>query len=230
MIFNRKVVALVPMKARSERVPGKNLRLFAGRPLFHHILRTLEDTYAVDEVIVDTDSEQIAAEAAELFAKVRVVERPEELRGDLMSMNRIIAHDLSLSDGDICLQTHATNPLLRERTITRALRTFTRSEEHDSLFTVNRIQSRLYFADGRCVNHDPKQLIRTQDLDPVYEENSCLYAFTKESFDSAGGKRIGLRPLMFETDRVESIDIDDEFTFGLAELLARYVRDVERTA
>lgn len=228
MIFNQRVVAIVPIKSHSERVPEKNVRPFAGRPLFHHILATLEDTYAVDEVLVDTDSDRIAEEASK-FAKVSVTIRPDELRGDFVSVNRIIAHDMTCTDAQIYVQTHATNPLLRHQTISDALARFARSEEHDSLFSVTRLQSRLYFEDGRPINHDPRELLRTQDLPPVYEENSCLYVFTPESFRAGGQRRIGNHPLMFETDRIESVDIDDEFTFGLAEMLARYSHETRRT-
>ena len=225
MIHNLRVVALVPMKAHSERVPEKNVRLFAGRPLFHHILESLEETYAVDEVIVDTDSQRIAKEAEREFSKVRAISRPAKLCGDFVSMNDIIAHDMSVLSSDLYIQTHSTNPLLREKTISDALLEFANSENHDSLFAVNRIQTRLYTAEGQPINHNPEELLRTQDLPPVFEENSCLYIFSRESFEAAGGRRIGLRPLMYETDRLESVDIDDEFSFGLAELLARYARD-----
>jgi len=225
MLFNQRVVALVPMKAHSERVPNKNVRPFAGRPLFHHILQTLQEVYAVDEIIVNTDSERMLAEAAKEFPKVRTAERPEELRGDFVSMNKIIGHDISQVPADIYLQTHSTNPLLRSDTISEALRKFAQSDGYDSLFSVNRFQTRLYSADGTPINHDPADLIRTQDLEPVFEENSCLYVFTAESFAAAGGRRIGVRPMMYETDRIESIDIDDEFTFGLAELLSRYAHE-----
>ncbi len=223
MIYNQKIVALVPMKEHSERVPGKNTRLFAGRPLFHHILDTLDNTYAVDEVVVDTDSERIASEASSQFSKVRVLDRPKELRGDFISMNEIIAHDISQAPADIYVQTHATNPLLRSETILAGLHRFIQSEDHDSLFSVNKLQTRLYTADGQPINHDPESLIRTQDLPPMFEENSALYIFTKESF-AVRQRRIGTRPVMFETDRIESIDIDDEFTFRLAEMLAGYAR------
>ena len=223
MIFNKRIVALVPMKEHSERVPGKNVRPFAGRPLFHHILDTLENTYVVDEVVVNTDSERIAAEAIANCAKVRVLDRPQELRGDLVSMNKIIAYDISQVPADIYLQTHATNPLLRSETITEGLHQFVQLEEHDSLFSVNRLQTRLYTAGGEPINHKPGELIRTQDLPPVFEENSVLYIFTRTSF-AVHNRRIGGKPSMFETDRIESIDIDDEFTFRLAEMLARYAR------
>lgn len=221
MIFNRSVTALVPMKEHSERVPGKNTKSFAGKPLFHHILATLEATYTIDTIVVNTDSESIARDSAATYPKVQVIERPEELRGDLVSMNTLIAHDVAAFASDIYVQTHATNPLLRSKTISDALRDFAKSEEHDSLFTVNRVQTRLYDAEGRPVNHDPEELLRTQDLPPLYEENSCLYIFTGESFKK-NGRRIGNQPLMYETEPIESIDIDDEFTFRLAEMLAGY--------
>jgi CMP-N-acetylneuraminic acid synthetase len=223
MIFNQSVTALVPMKEHSERVPGKNTRPFAGKLLFHHILATLERTYTVDKVVVNTDSERIAEEARSEFSKVEVIERPEDLRGDLVSMNKLIAHDISRFASDIYIQTHATNPLLRSRTISEALRSFAKSDEYDSLFTVNRVQTRLYDSEGRPVNHDPEELMRTQDLPPLFEENSCLYVFTLESFEKKQ-RRIGDMPLMYETDPIESIDIDDEFTFRLAEMLAGYAQ------
>lgn len=224
MIRNQRVVALVPMKAHSERVPEKNIRLLAGRPLYHHILEALESTYAVDEVIVNTDSEEIAKGAEANFSKVKAVRRAEELRGDFVSMNRIIAHDIALFAADIYLQTHSTNPLLRSETLAEALHRFVRENDHDSLFSVNRVQTRLYTADGEPINHNPNDLVRTQDLPPVFEENSCIYIFTRESFQAAGNKRIGLKPAMFETDRIESIDIDDEYSFHLADMLARYTQ------
>lgn len=221
MIFNQKVAALVPMKEHSERVPGKNTKPFAGKPLFHHILATLQSTYAIDIIVVNTDSDVIAEQAASNFSKVEVIERPDALRGDLVSMNALIAHDISQVAAEIYIQTHATNPLLRSETITAALREFAKSEVYDSLFTVNRVQTRLYDSDGKPVNHDPEELLRTQDLPPLFEENSCLYLFTGESFDK-NGRRIGNHPLMYETEPIESIDIDDEFTFRLAEVLAGY--------
>jgi len=180
----------------------------------------------VDPILAVGFSQAAAVEkVAKEFPKVRTAERPEELRGDFVSMNKIIGHDISQVPADIYLQTHSTNPLLRSDTISEALRKFAQSDGYDSLFSVNRFQTRLYSADGTPINHDPADLIRTQDLEPVFEENSCLYVFTAESFAAAGGRRIGVRPMMYETDRIESIAIDDEFTFGLAELLSRYAHE-----
>ncbi len=222
MINSQKVTALVPIKEHSERVPNKNFREFCGKPLYLHILETLEKTYAIDEIIVDTDSLKIMHKTPSSISKLRVLERPEPLRGDMVSTNLIFEHDISHSDANIFLQTHTTNPLLKPETIANALRTFVEDEEnHDSLFSVNRYQSRFYDAEAHPVNHDPNDLIRTQDLDPLYEENSTLYIFTRESF-SLNNHRIGEHPILFETPKIESIDIDDEFSFRIAELLALY--------
>ena len=222
MIHDRRVIALVPIKDHSARVPGKNFKEFCGKPLFHHIMLTLDRTYAIDEIVINTDSPRIMQEAPALSAKIRILERPEELLGDEVSTNRIFEYDLSQTEADIYVQTHTTNPLLRSETIAEGLREFIDSENsHDSLFSVNRFQSRFYTSEGKPVNHDPEKLVPTQDLEPVFEENSCLYVFTRESFTSHG-RRIGSNQVMFPTPSIESVDIDDNFSFRLAELLGLY--------
>ena len=110
MIHNRKVTALVPIKDHSARVNGKNFRDFCGRPLYHHIILALDRTYAVDEIVIDTDSPRVIGEAGRISRKVRVIERPEELRGDFVSTNKIFDYDLKQAKADIYIQTHATNP------------------------------------------------------------------------------------------------------------------------
>jgi CMP-N-acetylneuraminic acid synthetase len=222
MIHSRKVTALIPIKEHSERVKNKNFRLFNGKPLYHHILETIEHTYAIDEVIINTDSYVVMNEAAKLFTKVKISERPQELCGDHVSVNKIIAYDIEKFESDIYLQTHATNPLLKAETIAKGLKKYVDNEDQfDSLFSVNRFQSRFYNKEGEAVNHNPQELIRTQDLSPLYEENSNIYIFTKESF-TVNGRRIGQKPYLFEIAKIEAIDIDDEFTFKLAEILALY--------
>jgi CMP-N-acetylneuraminic acid synthetase len=225
MIHNRKVTALLPIKEHSERVKNKNFRLFNGKPLYHHILETLDNTYAIDEIIIDTDSYVVINEAQKIFNKVTIHERPKELRGDFVSVNKIIEYDISKSDSNIFVQTHATNPLLKAETLAIALKKFIESEDNnDSLFSVNRYQSRFYTHKGEAINHIPDELLRTQDLPPVYEENSNFYIFTKESFHKKK-RRIGENPILFEMSRIEAIDIDDEFSFKLAEILALYAGD-----
>ena len=228
--MSARLTALVPMRHESERVPGKNFKSFAGRPLFHWILETLLACDVVAEIVVDTDSPEIMRGAARHFPQVRVLERPPHLRGGDVPMNDIVLFDLSATDAEFLLQTHSTNPLLRPETIVEAGNRFLAGfPEYDSLFSVSRVQKRLWNASGRAINHNPAVLLRTQDLPPVFEENSCLYFFNREGM-IANRNRIGRRPQMFETDRVEAWDIDDEVDFRVGELLLLQRRNDVRTA
>lgn len=218
------VVGVIPMKGHSERVPGKNLRPIAGRPLFHWITESLLHAELVDEVLVDTDSDEIASAVSDAFPEVTVHRRPEHLHGDFVPMHDVVAEVARIVSHDHLLQTHSTNPLLTSRTIDEATKSYLEDGEHDSLMSVTPLRSRFYFDDGRPVNHDPGELIRTQDLPPVLEENSNIYlapvALIREI-----GFRVGKRPLLFEVDASEAIDIDEELDFEIAEFLLRRRHD-----
>ena len=216
------ILALVPMRHHSQRVPGKNYRLLAGKPLYQHIIETLLSVPEIGQVLVDTDSETIRDGLHRDFPDVWVVERPEHLRADTVSMNEILLYDVSLAETDFYLQTHSTNPLLRPETISKAIRAFVADyPAHDSLFSVTRLHTRLYDADGHALNHDPKVLIQTQDLPPVYEENSCMYIFTRENL-ARRRNRLGERPLMFEMEAAEAWDIDEELDFAITDFLMQH--------
>ena len=222
-----KLTALLPMKAHSERVANKNIKSFCGRPLYHAVLTALLQSEYIDKVVINTDSDIIKNDALKNFERVIIVDRPKEIQGDFVSMNDIIAYDLSKIEGDHFLQTHSTNPLLQSSTIDLAIETYFKSlNQFDSLFSVTKLQTRLYWKDGIPVNHNPDELLRTQDLPPVYEENSNFYIFSKESFADAGGSRIGRKPQMFEINKLEAVDIDEPEDWEIAEIL--YKRRVNK--
>jgi CMP-N-acetylneuraminic acid synthetase len=215
----RKILALLPMRHHSQRVPGKNYRSLAGKPLYQHIIETLLTVPEIAEVVVDTDSEPVMDGLRRDFPQVRILPRPEHLRADTIPMNEILLYDTTQVEADFYLQTHSTNPLLRPETIRRAIQTFLADyPKHDSLFSVTRLQTRLYDQHGRALNHDPAMLVQTQDLPPVYEENSCIYIFTRQNL-VAQRNRLGKRPLMFEIEAVEAWDIDEGLDFEIAEFL-----------
>ena len=214
-----KIAALVPMRHNSERVPGKNYRDFAGVPLYHRIIRSLLACPLIGEIVIDTDSPIIHEDAAQYFPTVKLLHRPEHLRDGTVPMNDILLYDIHQVEADCYLQTHSTNPLLRPETINQAIETFLDNYPiHDSLFGVTRLQTRLWDSLARAVNHNPAVLLRTQDLPPIYEENSCIYIFTRAILESKRN-RIGNRPLLFEINRLEAVDIDEEPDFRIAELL-----------
>jgi CMP-N-acetylneuraminic acid synthetase len=214
-----KLVALVPMRHHSQRVPGKNYRPLAGKPLFHHIIGTLLQCAEIAEVVVDTDSEPVMDGLRQLFPTVRVLPRPEHLRSDDVSMNEVLAYDTSQVEADFYLQTHTTNPLLRPQTISAAIQKFLAVyPAYDSMFTVTRIKTRLWDQLGRAINHNPAFLLQTQDLPPVYEENSCLYLFTRQNL-LVRRNRLSERALMFEIAAAEAWDIDEELDFAIVNFL-----------
>ncbi len=223
-----RIIALVPMRHHSQRVPGKNYRQLAGKPLYQHIIGTLLRCPEIDEVVVDTDSAPVMDGLRENFPQVRILERPERLQADAIPMNEILTHDTSQVEADFYLQTHSTNPLLRAETISRAIQALLVTyPAYDSLFSVTRVQTRLWDQLGRPINHNPAILIQTQDLPPVFEENSCIYIFTRDRL-LARRNRLGERPMMFEIDASEAWDIDENLDFSIVEnLMKQGIRDKE---
>jgi CMP-N-acetylneuraminic acid synthetase len=216
-----KVVALVPMRHKSERVPGKNFRPLAGRPLYEYIISVLSACPEISEICVDTDSSIIIEGLQKDYPEVSIIERPENLRAGEIPMNEVLLHDTAQIEADFYLQTHSTNPLLRSETVSHAIQSLLDNYPgYDSLFSVTRLNTRLWDELGRAINHNPSVLLRTQDLPPVFEENSCLYIFTRQVLESKRNRQ-GERPMMFEIEASEAWDIDEELDFQIAEFLLK---------
>ncbi|WP_417225854.1 acylneuraminate cytidylyltransferase family protein [Amphritea sp.] len=226
--MRNKVVALLPMKANSSRVKGKNFRDFCGKPLFRWILDSLLAVDEIDQIIINTDARAILSENG-LVDTDRIVirDRKPEICGDDVSMNLVLADDVDNVESDVYLMTHTTNPLLSSATIKKAIAQYSEALNAgaaDSLFTVNKIQTRFYTESCKAVNHDPDNLIPTQDLEPWYEENSNLYLFNKESFAKTEA-RIGACPTMMVSPALECSDIDTPDDWDRAVVMTHYMLD-----
>lgn len=222
----KRIVALLPMKANSVRVKGKNFRDFCGKPLFRWILDTLLSMQEIEEIIINTDARAVLAENGLVDSdRVRIRDRRPEICGDHVSMNLVLADDIEAVSADVYLMTHTTNPLLSSSTIRDALGEYVKARAEgraDSLFTVDKIQTRFYRADGSAINHDPNKLIPTQELEPWFEENSNLYIFDRSSFRSTAA-RIGKKPMMHVNPYIESVDIDTPEDWEFATIAAQYL-------
>ncbi len=217
----KKIIALVPMRHHSQRVPEKNYRKLAGKPLFYHIIETLNQVPLLSGIVVDTDSPVIIEQLKKEFPKVQIIDRPQHLRADTVPMNEILMVDTGQVPADIYLQTHSTNPLVTVESIQKALKVMiAQYPAYDSLFSVTRIQARLWDSLARPINHNPSILLQTQDLPPVYEENSCFYLFTRQTLENRRS-RIGERPYLFELSKSEAWDIDEEEDFAIAEMIMK---------
>lgn len=215
---NYSVTALLPMKGHSERVPSKNIRMFGDEPLFFHILRSLESANFVSEIIVDTDSPKITSLIEHNFPDVIIIERPHHLLGDKVPMTAIIEHDVKYIKTDHFLQTHATNPLLKGDTIDHAIECYFDglNKGFDSVMGVTKHQTRFYDHNKKPVNHDPDIMLPSQDMLPLYEDNSNFYITSVENFIQ-NNNRVGNNPLLIEVPKIESLDIDEEEDFIIAE-------------
>jgi len=186
------------------------------------ILNTLLALDEIEQVVINTDARDIFLKHGVVDTdKIRIRDRRPELCGDDVSMNLVLADDIQNTNADTYLMTHTTNPLLSIDTIRLALARYgeaVSSGGSDSMFSVNRVQTRFYREDGSPVNHDPNDLIPTQQLEPWFEENSNLYIFNTQSFFKTNA-RIGEKPLMFEMAKIEAVDIDDQQDWRIAEAL-----------
>lgn len=217
---------IIPIKHSSSRVPGKNYRDFNGKPLMKIVLDTIVQSKLLDTIVIDTNSD-IVKDILKDYNDERIIiyDRPEHLCDGNTPTNVLLENviqDLNL-DHEIILQTHVTNPLLTLETIEKCIAQFIEKEKdgYDSLFTVKQLQTRLYTMENETVNalnHNPNELLPTQDLEPLYEENSCLYIFKREILFQKH-HRIGYKPFMYIMDNIESSDIDTEIDFILAETL-----------
>jgi len=219
------MIALLPMKANSERVPNKNIKHLKGSPLFYYVADVLQESQLFRKLVINTDSEKISHLASERYGDwIHIIKRPLNLCGDHVPMNKIIRYDLSvLSYDETFFQTHSTNPFLSCSTVKDAIIQYEKGKiekQIDSVFSVNSLHTRLYDKKLTPINHNPSDLIRTQDLDVIYEENSNFYIFSRESFFSTN-HRIGENPAPYVMNRnsIEVVDIDEPEDWRFAETI-----------
>ena len=221
-----KVIAIIPIKYHSSRVPKKNYRLMNGKPLFWYVINTLSKSKLIDRIIINIDDVRLQEKIQTYFPSIEIYMRPNKLKGDNISTNLLFIDMIESLKLDrvynVFLQTHITNPLVKLETFDKIIDMYDVLiySGHDSAFSVKRLQTRLYDNLGEAVNHNPKELIPTQDLNPIYEENSCIYVFSYRTLKK-NNHRIGERPYMFEMSNYESQDIDYEFDFTVTEMMMK---------
>jgi len=225
------MIAILFIKEYSQRISEKNTRNFHGKPLLWWIISTLYKTQGIKEIVIDTDSNKIADEIKQNFKleierysytkegkNLEILKRPKHLVGDHITANDLIKGIIDRVEGDHFLQTHTTNPLLKSSTIEEAINHYySRRGLNDSLLAVTEHTSPFYTAIGEPINHDPGVIEQSQNAQLIYEDNSNLYIFSRESFGFWG--RVGLEPFMFPISKLESIDINTEEDWKIAEVV-----------
>lgn len=208
-----KIVAIMPIKLINERCPGKNTRMLGAKPLLQYELDCLKETRLCDSINVYCSDLAVAPFLPE---NVNFVQRPEFLDLPTSNFTQIFENFAKKFDADIYVYAHATAPFITVETMKQCIEAV-KSGEYDSAFCAIKLQDYLWKND-EPLNFDAMNIPRTQDLDPIYQETSGVYVFTKEVFD-VYRRRIGMKPFIKEVSFKEAVDIDHPEDFELAEAL-----------
>lgn len=212
-----KIVAVVPIKLNSTRLPKKNIKAFTdGKPLCTYILNTLLSTEAINATYVycsNTDIRSYLPDGA-WFLK-----RSEALDGDNVSMTDVLKSFSDAIDADVYVMTHVTAPFVSKKSIEAGLDAVL-NQGYDSAFSVVRIQDFLW-ENEKPLNYSLEKIPRTQDISPIFKETSGFYIYRSEVLNQLG-RRIGINPKMIEIGEIEGIDIDEEEDFMIADALNYY--------
>ena len=218
-----KTAAIVPMKLNNERLPNKNTKKFAnGKPLCSYILNTLLKVKNIDEIYVYCSDEKIKSYLPD---NIKFIKRSSELDKNSTTMNEILKAFINDVDADVYVLTHATAPFVKSTSLEKCIEIVNGDNEYDSAFSVKRV-SEFLWKDNKPFNYQLDNIPRTQDLPPIYAETCGFYVFKKELMNLYN-RRIGDKPYMYEVEILETIDIDDEFDFEIANsLLGRYEESI----
>lgn len=208
-----KVVALIPIKLNSERLPHKNILDLGGKPLCYHMTKNLVDVQGIDETYVYCSDEKIKDYMPE---RITFLKRDPYLDGDLVKGQEIYESFINQVDADVYVLAHVTAPFIKKESIQNALDKVL-SGEYDSALSVKKVQTFTWYQ-GKTLNYDLEDIPRTQDIEPIYYETSAFFIFKKEVFTQMGKRRIGNKPYFQEIDDIEAVDIDypEDFKFAQA--------------
>ena len=208
-----KIIAIMPIKLKNERCPGKNTRMLGGKPLLQHELDSLKQTDLCDSINVFCSDEAIVPFLPE---KINYIERPKFLDLPTSNFSQIFDCFMEMVDADIYVYAHATAPFITVETMKQCIEAV-KSGEYDSAFCAVKLQDYLW-QEGKPLNFNATNLPRTQDLKPIYQETSGIYVFTKKVYQTYR-RRIGETPFIKEVSYKEAVDIDNPEDFELAEAL-----------
>lgn len=213
-----KIVAVVPMKLNNSRLPQKNIKCFTnGNPLCHYILDTLKQIAQIDSIYVYCSNEDIKSYIPE---GVHYLQRSESLDTDQTSMNEVLSSFANDVDADVYVMTHTTAPFISKESISKGLEAVVKGD-YDSSFAAKKLQDFLW-KDGVPFNYSLENIPRTQDLNPIYEETSGFYIYNSNVIKDFN-RRIGKRPYIVEVNEIESIDIDEEQDFLIADAVYNHL-------
>lgn len=215
-----RTACFIPIKANSERVPGKNLRSLNDRKLYQYICEHVKEADVFDDVYIDTNSPEVA-EYAESMGFRAIARKPELALNSANGNDLLVYHFEKFPDYDYYFQLFATAPYMQPGTIKACYEKLVSSEEYDSCFTALKNHSFYWFA-GLPINYRPDILPRSQDMMPVVEETTGLYGISRDSL-ARYHCRVGRKPYIHFVSKFEAVDINTEEDFKVAEYIGKVI-------
>jgi len=205
----------IPIKQNSKRVLNKNSRKINDKKLYEIVIEKCCSVSTIDEVIVDTDMQEVKDYCS--LENIKFIHRKPENSLDSAGGNDLIETWIDLfPDTSIIIQTHVTSPFLKSETLYNMVEIM-KSGAYDSCFTVNKEQTWFWYED-KPVNYDLNKLTRSQDAKSLIKETTSTYCIRKDAFNLLN-RRIGNKHFKYYVDKVEAIDIDDELDFKMAKAI-----------
>lgn len=209
-----KIKALVAVRSGSQRVINKNIRPFADSTLLEIKLNQLKRIQELDGIIVNSNDDEMLKIAADMGCET--VKRDEYYASNSVSMSEVYANMAENCDCDIIAYINVTNPLVKDETISKAIKMYCDNiEEYDSLNSAHLVKEFL-FKDNMPVNYDLKNQPRSQDLPDYYALNFAISILSRQKMID-GKNVVGDKPYIFAMDEVEATDIDNPIDFEFAE-------------
>ena len=213
----KKVVAVIPVKLRNQRLPGKNIKLLGDKVLCQYLFETVKDIKDIDEIYVYCSDESIKKYVPD---GIEFMKRPKELDADEIKSKDILSSFIEKIDSDIYVLMHVTQPFIKAETIQNAVK-MVKEYDYDSAFVAHQIKEFVWY-DGKPLNYTLTDVVRTQELQPIFVEGE-LYVFEKDVFVRKNC-RIGEHPWIQPMDWKESLCIDEIEDFEMAEAIIELER------
>lgn len=212
-----KTVAFIPIKLNNERTPGKNIKPFSdGTPLMNFVqtsLLKLKQAGYIDEIYVYCSDEAVMDY---ILDGITFLQRPAFLDRKETKGTEIYREFVNTVEADVYVLAHATSPFVTAEHIRECVEAV-QSGKYDSAFSAKKLQNFLW-CDNKPLNFVLNDPPRTQDMKPIYIEQSTPYVFTKDTFLQHGA-RTGIYPYICECDDIECIDIDYPEDFEFADVV-----------
>ena len=216
-----KIVSFIPIKLNNQRLPGKNTMMLGERPLCDYMFKTIGDIDCIDEKYIYCSDEKIIPYIKPYEEKgLKFLKRYKYLDGNQVKGLEIIESFVRDVNADIYVLTHVTQPFTEKTSIEKAIH-MVAGGDFDSAFSSIVLQDYLWM-DEKPLNYNIKDIVRTQDLKPIYMETGAFFVFRKEVFTELR-QRIGNSPYICETTQFEAIDIDTKEDFEFAQAVLPYI-------